>query len=260
MSGGRAPAGAHSPGMARRRGAPADRRRRWLAALTAVLAAALLGAGAWWLLTSPRFEVAKVESSRYRFTRKAELDACLRGWLDRRINIWTFDAATLREEVEALTWIRRAEIERQLPSTLRVNVWEWRPLLLLAEDGDGPGRALVENGEVLPLPAHLPAPDLPLLVADDGAAELDVAETVRVLALLDAIRDTGLEAENEVDFVVRESRGLAVVLAGSGRRLVVGREGFAQRLQRYLGVTERLPDGAEIDLRFERQVYFDEST
>lgn len=252
--------GTRTVGMARRRRAAAGARRRWLAALVVTLAAAALGAGVWWLLTSPRFEVAKLESSRYRFTRKAELDACLRGWLERRMNIWTLDTAALRAEVVALTWIRRAEIERHLPSTLRVNVWEWRPLLLVADDGDGPGRAMVESGEVLPLPAHLPAPDLPLLVADTGAAPLDEAETMRVLSLLNAIRETGLETENEVDFIVREARGLAVVLAGGGRRLVVGREDFTRRLQRYLSVTGRLPDGAEIDLRFERQVYIDETT
>ena len=243
--------------MARRRRRSGSARRRWIVGASALLLAAALGLGIRWLLTTPRFEVTRIESSRYRFTRKAELDACLRGWLDRRLNIWTFDAAALCAEVEALTWVRRAEVERHLPATLRVNVWEWRPLLRLAHATDGPGDALVESGERLPLPAHLPAPDLPLLMDAEGAGAFDAEP---VLALLEAVRETRLEAEAEVDFIVRDARGLSVVLAGSGRRLVVGREDFERRLQRYLGVTERLPEAAEIDLRFERQVYIDEST
>ena len=251
-------AGVRPSTMAHRRGAGGGDRRRWLVARLAVVAAIGLAAGVWMLTTSPRFEIDTVESSRYRFTRKAELDDRLRGWLDRHLNIWTFDGDSLTREIESLTWVRRAEIVRKLPSTLQVNLWEWRPLLLLPED-DG-GRALVCSGDLLPLPRHLPAPDLPVLVADDGAAPLDAAEIARILDLLDAIRETGLETETEVDFIIREQRGFAVLLAGNQRRLVVGREEFAIRLMRYLGVADRLPADAEIDLRFARKVYTAEST
>jgi len=251
-------AGVRPDAMAHRRDASGGNRRRRLVAGLAFVAAIGLAAGVWVLTTSARFEIDKVESSRYRFTLKADLDDRLRGWLDQRLNIWTFDGDSLSREVESLTWVRRAEIVRKLPSTLQVNLWEWRPLLLLPDDVGG--RALVRSGDLLPLPRHLPTPDLPVLVAVDGAAPLDAAEIVRILDLLDAIRETGLETETEVDFIIREQRGLAVLLAGNRRRLVVGREAFATRLLRYLGVADRLPADAEIDLRFARKVYTDEST
>jgi len=88
---------------------------------------------------------------------------------------------------------------------------------------------------------------------------LDNDESARLLDLLAAMRETGLERVCEVDFILRERRGLAVVLAGDKGRLVVGGEDFAIRLQRYLDVAERVPSGAEVDLRFERQVYIEES-
>jgi len=247
--------------MARRRSGR-DGRRRWLAPLVSVLATAALATLAWWLLTSPTFRVAKAETSGYRFTSKAVVDGHLLAWLDRDLNIWTLDGDSLSRELEALPWVRRARIGRRLPATLRVDIWEWRPLLLLA-DGSGrgaePGLALVQNGEALPLPAHLPPPDLPLLIEESGAAPRDTMACARLLDLLAAIRETGLERASEVDFIRRGGRGLSVDLAGNRGRLVVGREDFAARLQRYLDVADRVPAGAVIDLRFERQVYIDET-
>ncbi|MBU0743593.1 FtsQ-type POTRA domain-containing protein, partial [bacterium] len=248
--------------LARRRRKRAGARRRWLPPLLTGLVTAVLAAVAWWTLTSPTFRIAKVETSRYRFTSKETLDRRLRGWLERDLNIWTLDGDSLTREIEALPWVRRVKIGRRLPSTLQVDIWEWRPLLLLT-DGDGRphahGLALVQNGEALPLPDHLPPPDLPLLVDERDVAPRDAAESARLLDLLAAMRETGLEMACEVDFILRERRGLVVVLAGDRGRLVVGREDFATRLQRYLDVAERVPSGAEIDLRFERQVYIEES-
>jgi len=247
--------------MARRRRRE-GRRRPWLAPLVSVLATAALATLAWWLLTSPTFRVAKVESSAYRFTSKAVVDDHLRDWLERDLNIWTMDGDSLSRELEALPWVRRAKIGRRLPATLQVDLWEWRPLLLLA-DGNGDdaqhGLALVHNGAALPLPGHLPPPDLPLLIDGVGAAPRDSVVCARLLGLLAAIRETGLERACDVDFIRRGGRGLSVVLAGDRGRLVVGREDFVVRLRRYLDVADRVPAGAVIDLRFERQVYIDET-
>jgi len=248
--------------LARRRWKRAGSRRRWLPPLLAGLVTAVLVAGAWWMSTSPTFRVAKVETSRYRFTSKETLDRSLRGWLDRDLNIWTLDRDSLAREIEALPWVRRAKVGRRLPSTLQVDLWEWRPMLLLADGNGNPhdhGQAMIQNGEALPLPGHLLPPDLPLLVSVRGMVPLDNDESARLLDLLAAMRETGLERVCEVDFILRERRGLAVVLAGDKGRLVVGGEDFAIRLQRYLDVAERVPSGAEVDLRFERQVYIEES-
>jgi len=246
--------------LARRRRSRTGK-RRWLSPLLAGLGTAALAAGVWWMLTAPVFRVAVVETSRYRFTDRDTLDGHLRDWLARDMNIWTLDGESLCREIEALPWVRRARIGRRLPATLKLDIWEWRPLLLLP-DGEGGGvreRALVQNGATLPLPAHLPPPDLPLLVDEAGASVRDADTAERLLGLLAAVGETGLETACEVDFILREPRGLVVVLAGNRGRLLVGREDFAVRLQRYLDVSDRVPSGAELDLRFERQVYIEES-
>ena len=50
-----------------------------------------------------------------------------------------------------------------------------------------------------------------------------------LLSLLRAIGETGLETLHEVDFIVSEEPGFAVVLADGGCRLLVGRDGFSSR-------------------------------
>lgn len=88
--------------------------------------------------------------------------------------IITFDVEAARERVEELSWVRSAEVERQLPDTLIVSIIERKPLALWQTEGrdhvliDGDGEQLqnYELGDYL---------DLPVLVGDDApkaAAEM----------------------------------------------------------------------------------------
>lgn len=239
-------------GMARRRARRRDTRRLLLRGAAALGVAAVVFGGALWLLTSSRFAVARVETDRYRFSDRAELEWRLRWALGR--NIWRFDTAAFTDSLRLLPWVRDAEVTRLLPSTLHVRLQEWRPQVVVAGGGDRD--VLIENGRRLRLPDLLPPLDLPLLVdrVGDRRRNLPPRDAEMLRELVEAVRGTGLETAHPVDFVLRDERGLSLVLAGEGGRLILGREGFAARLTRYLGVRDSIPDSCIVDLRFQGQV------
>ncbi len=239
-------------GMARRRVRRRDTRRLVVRGAVALGIAVVVGGGLLWLLTAPKFAVARVETDRYRFTDRAELEWRLRWALGR--NIWRFDTAAFTDSLRTLPWVRDAAVTRLLPSTLHVRLQEWRPQVVVAGAGDRD--VLAENGRRLRLPDLLPPLDLPLLVDRVGAPGRGLAprDADMLRDLVDAVRGTGLETAHPVDFVLRDERGLSLVLAGEGGRLILGREGFTARLTRYLGVRDSIPDSCIVDLRFQGQV------
>ena len=251
----------------RRRDRRRHRRRLWLAPLALMLLAGC-GAGSRWLLTADRFAVARVETGPYRFTEPAVLEARLGTALG--ASIWTRDVETrLGQALGDLPWLSRFRLQRRLPATVRVELEEWRPLLLVQPDSltDAGGRALVlvADGRVLPFPAHLPPPDLPLLVGVPLAAaagpghepawRVPPVQVPSLLALEAAVAETGLEALAPIDFVLAESDGLTLVLQRGQARLRLGQEDYAGRLRRYLAVRSEIAAGAVVDLRFQRRVF-----
>jgi hypothetical protein len=249
-----------------RRGRRPRRRLFWLLSLVFVAAAGLPG-GARWLLTAERFAVVRIETGPYRFSDPAQLEAQLGAALGS--NIWTgAGARRLLAELPALPWVRLARVARELPGTLRVELEEWRPLLEVAPDssvGAGPGEfVLLADGRVEQFPGHLPRPDLPLLVGarlqarPDGGWRLAPDQADSVLALAAAVAETGIEGCAPVDFILTGDEGLSLVLQGGRARLLVGGEDYAGRLRRFLALRNRLPDGAVVDLRFERRLFVDD--
>ena len=250
---------------AARRGRRPRRRLFWLLPLGLALVAGALG-GTRWLLTAERFSVARIETGPYRFSDPAQLEAQLAAALGS--NIWTgAGARRLATWLPGLPWVRRARVARELPGTLRVEIEEWRPLLAVAPDssvGAGPGEfVLLADGRVEQFPAHLPRPDLPLLVGarvqarPDGGWRLAPDQADSVLSLASAVAETGIEGCAPVDFILAGSDGLSLVLQGGRARLLVGGEEYAGRLRRFLALRNRLPDGAVVDLRFERRLFVD---
>ncbi len=241
------------------------RRLLWLLPLGVVVVAGLCG-GARWLLTAERFAVVRIETGPYRFSDPAPLEARLAAAIGS--NIWTgAGSRRLAADLPGLPWVRRARVSRELPGTLRVELEEWRPLLEVAPDssvGAGPGEfVLLADGRVEPFPGHLPRPDLPLLVGarlharPDGGWRLAPDQADSVLALAAAVAETGIEGCAPVDFILAGEDGLSLVLQGGRARLLVGGEEYAGRLRRFLALRNRLPDGAVVDLRFERRLFVD---
>jgi hypothetical protein len=247
--------------MARR---PRRRPPRRLVVLRASLAGVTvlaLGAAAWWLLTSPTFAVARVESGPYRYTDEDDLRAAFVRCLGR--NIWTLAAADVRQNCAGLPWVRDLVVHRQLPGTVTVAFQEWRPILAVpAASAGGAPRLLLENGRVLDQPVHLDPPGLPLLIDaplaehPDGGWMLLDPDASCVLALADALAATGFEAAAPVDFVLCRPEGFQVVLQSNQGRLQVGRERFRERFERFLLTRGKVPAGAQVDLRFRDRVSF----
>jgi cell division protein FtsQ len=221
----------------------------------------LLGAASWWLLTSSTFAVARVESGPYRYTDEDDLQAAFTRCLGR--NIWTLSSEDVRRELASLPWVRDLTVRRRLPSSIAVEFQEWRPILAVpAAAPGGVPRLLLDNGRVLDQPAHLDPPGLPLLVdaplAEDpsGGWRLQDPEARSVLALTEALANTGFEAVAPVDFVLCRPEGFQVVLQSNQGRLQVGRENFRERLERYLLTRAKVPAGVQVDLRFRDRVSF----
>jgi len=69
--------------------------------------------------------------------------------LKRGISILAFDVDSARYRIEALPWVKRAVIQRQLPDVVRLFLWERRPMALWQRNGIF---SLIDlKGEVIPL-------------------------------------------------------------------------------------------------------------
>ncbi len=244
-----------------RRAAPVRRHfqwRRWVMSAAAVL---VVGVGGWWLTLSGVFAVSRLGTGAYRFTEERALKSALAPLLGR--NLWSLDRADVKDALAPLPWVRDVFVQRRLPGAVDIELIEWRPILVVAESGAPVGAStlvLVEDGRVLPFPRRLSAPVLPVLTglvverSATGPARLPAAVAPAVLALIAAVEESGLEAVTPVDFVVVRPDGFGIVLQDSMGTLLVGREGYSDRLERYLLARDRLAKNLEIDLRFKDRV------
>lgn len=251
--------GRRTPDFAVRRGPRRSRRAVLARSGAGLVTLLLLGGAIWWALHSTRFAIAQVASGQYRFTSEEDLQAVFGGFLGR--NIWTLSTAAVADSVTALPWVRDAHVVRRLPDRLEVEFSEWAPLLLLAPQAvDGVMRddlVLLADGRVVPFPDHFVPPALPVLVEvspvcgeDEPALRLPPEHASRVSALVDAIEEAGLEGAAPVDFVVARAEGYGIVLQDGQGQLLVGREEFEPRLQRWMTARDHLEPGLEYDLRF----------
>jgi cell division protein FtsQ len=130
-----------------------------------------------WMLRAENFPVQNIrfEGPLDRVTH-AELEAVVLNLV--RGNFFLVDLDAVRESVEALAWVHRAEVRRRFPQDIAVQFTEER---LAARWSDG---AWVNtSGEVVRVPdADLPA-DLPRMAGPDGTS-------AQVLAAYDVFRET----------------------------------------------------------------------
>ena len=240
-----------------------SRRATLVRAGAGLLTLLVLGAAAWWILTTETFAVQRIESGAFRFTSEAELQDVFGDFLGR--NIWSLSADEVTVGVGQLPWIRDLQVRRRLPNSIAVDFREWSPILMLENlEIDGRTRdrlVLVGDGRVLDFPPHLALPGLPVLVGvlpvregDDGDLRLAPEPTQQVMELISSMEDAGLEAVNPVDFVVARPEGFAIVLQDGQGTLLVGREDFGSRLRRYMIARDHLEPGLDYDLRFKDRI------
>jgi cell division septal protein FtsQ len=278
-------------GRARRRRARWISQARWVAGLTLGVAAAgaALGGTAHWLLSAPRFDVAGVEvrgASRVAPERIREAAGVQPG-----TNLFRLRPREIVARVEALAEVRRAEVVRELPDRIAVQVEERTPFTLVAvSDGndafpapapppargqgrDIPARAgrlvwIDVEGRVIGEERRAVVSAAPLI---SGIAEAEVARghpdagpRVRAaIALILSVLRSGGALGDEIAEVDMGRAGGPVLLTMSGVEVHLGTEywggdDWPDRLARLQGVLATVaaqhPDVSVVDLRFKDQV------
>ncbi|MBK7674624.1 MAG: cell division protein FtsQ/DivIB [Candidatus Accumulibacter sp.] len=129
-------------------------------------AAALLVAAVVW--GTPRlhlFPLSEVQvTHELREVQRGELEESLSELL--RGNFFTVDIETMRQSLEGLPWVRRAEIWRKWPSRIEVRIEEHQAV---AHWGDGQGQLVNTYGEVFPA-SLLREQSLPRLSGPSGSS------------------------------------------------------------------------------------------
>lgn len=198
--------------------------------LMLVGAAALLAAGAVWVVRVPSLPVKQVVFVEpLAHVRRGEIEQVLPSAL--RGNFFSLDLDAVRVALEQLPWVRKAHVRRVWPAALEVRIEEHRPV---ARWGEGYAEMVNSHGEVFA--ALLPESEmarLPLLVGPPGTAQ-------EVLQRFIAFGKT-LSAIGEQPVQVSLSPRLAwQVRLGNGMRIEVGREHpkftVGSRLQRFVEV------------------------
>jgi cell division protein FtsQ len=103
--------------------------------------------------------VQRIEVAGVVYTSKEDLSAALR--LNKGDSLVGFDAGVARRRLEALPWVRLASVERQLPDTVKVVLFEHVPLARLVVDGQI--FVINKDGEPIVSDAGNAFPNLPLL-------------------------------------------------------------------------------------------------
>lgn len=235
----------------------------WKALRVGTLVLALVGSG-WYvqdvMTSSSAFAVHTVKVLGTRRLSEGEVEALLDGLKGR--NIVTTPLEPWRERLLASPWVREASLRRALPATIEVRIAERLPMAV-ARSGDSllliddQGTVVDEFGP------RYHALDLPIVegLMDRGGKVAAAPDSGRV----DLVADT-LASLREADLLGRVSQidvsdrhNVAVTLNGDAAVLMLGRERFAERVQAYLEMSDRLTRMVEqvaaVDLRFENRVY-----
>ena len=135
--------------------------------LTVAAAAALLVAAVVWCARQPWWPVHEVRVvSELREVRRSELQRSLAGRLQG--NFFSTNLELVRQSLEQLPWVRRAEVRRQWPARIDVSIEEHRPVAFW---GQATGQLVNSYGEVFAGVMHAPeTPNLPLLLGPPGIA------------------------------------------------------------------------------------------
>jgi cell division protein FtsQ len=217
--------------------------------LMLVGAAALLAAGAVWLVRVPSLPVKQVVFVEpLEHTRRGEVDQVLPSAL--RGNFFSLDLEAVRVALEQLPWVRKAQVRRVWPARLEVSIEEHRAV---ARWGEGYAEMVNSHGEVFA--ALLPESEmrrLPLLSGPSGTAR-EVLE--RFVGFNETLATVGEQA-----LQLSLSPRLAWQLKlENGMRVEIGREHpkspVGPRLERFVAVYPSMVAGLPVlptvvDLRY----------
>lgn len=217
--------------------------------LMLVAAAALLAAGAVWLVRVPSLPVKQVVFvAPLEHVRRGEIEQVLPSAL--RGNFFSLDLEAVRLALEQLPWVRRVQVRRVWPATVEVTVEEHKAV---ARWGEGYAEMVNSHGEVFA--ALLPENEmaaLPLLRGPHGTAHEVLKRYAEFSAAFAAAGDLPVELS-------LSPRLAWQVKLSNGMRIEIGREHqkstVSSRLQRFVEVYPRLAvnlteQPAVVDLRY----------
>lgn len=121
---------ATDPRISRRR-ATVERTRRRRLLLRASVAVAVV-VGLWTAFWSPLLTVREVRVTGAQHTTSADVAAV--AGLDSSDNLLLLSTADVGKAAETLPWVKKADVDRMLPGTVRVRIVERRPALVVALD------------------------------------------------------------------------------------------------------------------------------
>jgi cell division protein FtsQ len=169
------------------------------------------------------FRVRRVEISGLQYLEPSKVIAALR--LSPKASVFD-DPAPLARRIQALPGVTSAEVGRQVPGTLLLEINEAVPVALTAR---GDALAMVDSaGRVLPFDPVASAPDLPLAAVPDAV----------VAGVLETVRGSDLDLFGRIDATWRV--GPDVVLEVDGRRLWFGAQASAEDIRAVMAVAQAL--------------------
>ena len=193
-----------------------------------------LGAGARALARLPLFDIRSIvvlgdTSHNSAATLRANIAPRLQG------SFLSLDLAQARAAFESVPWVRRAEVRRQFPHTLRVRLEEHRAVAYWGNDADG--RLLNQHGEIFEANVgEVEQEGLPRLV---GPA----SQAAQVLAMYRLVRSALERLELAVEQVELSGGGSWPIRLDTGAAIELGRGSTEQvqaRLERFLGTVTQV--------------------
>ncbi len=210
-------------------------------ALVVLAVAVLAWAAVRWAMARPMFEVRQIQVvNAVQRVNPGAIESALMATgapLPAARNFFSADLEAVSQALEAVPWVRRAQVFRLWPNTLRVRLEEHQPVALW-EGVDGSEPKLVNHhGEVFQAnAAELEDDELPTLAGSEDQAGLLHAVWRQLQPVLQAHRVNG--EEQQVHRLSLSGRGAWRLELDGGPVLELGRGAEAEvlaRLERFLG-------------------------
>ena len=226
--------------------------QRLLILLRNIALAAALIAGAVWAYrhtqSDERFAVRTIEVVGAVHTPRGALDVITQRYVG--LNLFQIDIARVQQDLGGLGWVRRIDIEKNLPDTLRIKITERVPVAL-ARMGDQLRYVDEEGVAFAQLSPRVGDPDLPL-ISDASGSEL-----VRTVTLLRDLRARDRELYSRISEVWPiPPRGFALYDRQLGAVVYANEDDVAAKWRNLYAVlrAENNPRIEYADLRFADRV------
>jgi len=200
--------------------------------------------------TSPRFEIKKIEVAGLK--RVEETQVLAQAHLPDDANVFAVNLDELRERVEALKWVRFANVKRVLPDKIAINIVERQPV----------GLARVRK-QVLQFDTeaelldrdHGTGMNAPIL---DGLKPNDREGNKKKVVIYSRILEE-LHGQSDLSEIhINDDGEVSVVSLNEPVLVNLGKEDFRTRWGMYLRLRSQIqrdyPDAVQVDFRFANQV------